>query len=105
MYDGFIYTSEEDAIKIAKHLKGGYCGLSRVTGNPVLHITNTSYWNFYQKYIKSEFVQTIDDTHSLTFVIKILEHNPKLFEISLREEKLKRILNEKNMVSQKLLEL
>jgi len=90
--DGFMYTTEDDAIKIAKHIKAEYIGLSRVTGNPMLNISNTSYWNFYGKYIKAEFVQTIDDTHKLSFTIKILEHNPKLFEISLREEKLKRIL-------------
>ena len=92
--DEFIYPTEEDAKEIAKYIKSEYVGLSRVDGRVILTISNTSYWYFYRKFIRAELVESMYETGNvISFTMKILEHNPKLFQISLREEKLKRIIN------------
>lgn len=43
---------------------------------------------FYRNYIDGQFI-TIPES---PYINKILKHNPKLFNVSMREEKLKRIL-------------
>jgi len=109
MDDLFINTTEEEAIKIAKHIKCEYVGISNISGAAIFKIINMSYWKYYKKYFNAELVKVMYDNIGVYmnppsyiikedfdyFLIKIFEHDPELFNHNIREEKLKRILKNK----------
>ena len=90
--NGFTRTTKEDGEKIAKHLNIQNLGPSKIDGYPIVvfSITKTYIYNFYRKYFEGQLIKEIN-----RIIIKIFKHNANLFNVSIREEKLKRILNEK----------
>ena len=98
----FVYTKEEDGIRISKHIGAEYIDCSRIDGYPMMLIKKD--WDYYRKWIKAELVRPLVDNlpvymgYPITpniyegkLVIKITEHDPELFNYNVREEKLKRL--------------
>lgn len=105
--NGFTRTTKEDGEKIANHLSIEFIGTSKIDGYPMVVFSKTNgIYNFYRKYFEGQLIKMLEDQMTGYFggqpipespykndiVIKILKHNPKLFDVSIREEKLKRIL-------------
>lgn len=94
----FINTTEEEAIKIAKHIRCEYVGISTINGAPTLKIINIPYWKYYYKFISAAAHPAICDYMTIDkkeeSYIRIFQHNPELFKHNMRFEKLKRILKE-----------
>lgn len=106
------WANEEDGIKIAKLIRADYFERSLVDGRPVLLIKNMTHLKYYLQWLKITFLMTtksnlshvglMHDHFSSTsnflnngVYIKIDGFNIDIFKHNLREEKLKRILNEK----------
>ena len=91
--NGFTRTTKEDGEKIAKHLNIQNLGPSKIDGYPIVVFSKTNgIYNLYRKYFEGQLIKEIEGCTN-RIIIKIFKHNPNLFNV--REEKLKRILNEK----------
>ncbi len=104
--DKFVPTSNENAILICGILKCEFHGLSRIDGKPIITISkDDNSIDKYRKYLDIQIIPIIEDyipyftninyvrpIHPFDdkIVMKILNHDPSI--ILLREEKLKRIL-------------
>jgi len=98
--NGFTTTTKDDGEKISKHLNVECLGPSRIDGYPIFLFPKTGgIFNFYKIYIECEIItpedyyfEYIATPYKNNIIIKIKKYNPKLFQVSIREDKLKRIL-------------
>ena len=106
-----VESCEEFGIKLANHIGAKFDQLSRIDGNPIMHFDkndnkSTTKWNFYKKWFEAELIVPLEDNRSNYYnqtptinpyldrlVFKIIKYDPDIFNRSLREEKLKRIIN------------